>query len=129
MREVRRGPDKKNGVGVDQPANRGNVDLVIRSRAGNAVQLDSEVVRGLDKGSMSRIRDNPLMRLILTGSKGRESADLHLWFSHTTLRICLVACAQTGHQDRLSTTAGRHTSAVRGSIEQSKNLSPPNQPF
>lgn len=59
MRKVRSRTNKQDGVRVDQPANSSNINLVVGSRAGNTVELDSKVMRGLDKRSVSGIGDNP----------------------------------------------------------------------
>lgn len=59
MRKVRSRTNEQDSVRVDQPANSSNFNLVVGSRAGNTVELDSKVMRSLDKRSVGSIGDNP----------------------------------------------------------------------
>lgn len=45
----------------------------------------------------------------------------HLWFGNTPLNICLVARAQTSHEDTLGASTGRHAGAGRRGVEQGQH--------
>jgi hypothetical protein len=62
VREVRCRSNKKNSVGVNQTAHGMNVNLELRLRTRNTVQLDLEVVAGLNESSVGCVGNDPINR-------------------------------------------------------------------
>jgi hypothetical protein len=122
MGEVWSRANKQNGVGVDQSAHLGDVDLVVWRWARNTMQLDTKVTRRLNKRSMSCIRNDPLFESAEYQKRERFESS-HFGFRHASFSARPVTCGQTGHEDGFSTTAGRHPRAIRRAVKHCKDLS------
>jgi len=60
VREVWRRPNKENSVGVNQTAHGIDINFELGLRARNTVQLNLEVVAGLDESSVSCVGNDPI---------------------------------------------------------------------
>jgi hypothetical protein len=59
--KVRSRANEENRVGVDQTSDSVDVNLVLRSWAGNEVDLDLEVLGSLAESSVACLRKNPII--------------------------------------------------------------------
>lgn len=94
--EVGRAADDEDRVGVDKAGDAACVDLVGRSRAGDKLHFDLEVLAGLAEGCVCGVGENPDIACVLVSRLSLSSE-----YSH--LRPQMVATHISGSVTPLST--------------------------
>jgi hypothetical protein len=121
VRKVGRRADKHNSVGVDQTRNSLNVDLVVRGRARDEVNLELEVLSSLVEGSVGSLGKNPIVDGQSHWSMASLQLDLHLRLCNSTLIVSSLTSSQAGRKNTVGSSASTSTSSTRRSMKDAQD--------
>lgn len=84
------------------------------------MNFDAKVITGLEEGRMYSLGDNPAN--VSDSSCMNELLNSHLWFRNSAFGTAFLSGCKACHENGFRATTGGHTSTVRGSVEEGKDL-------